>query len=1053
MWLVILAMRRPFTIVVAVLAVALCSILALRRMQVDIFPSLGAPAIYVVQPYGGMDPSQMESYITYNYEYYFSYIPGMEHVESKTVQGAAVMKLVFHMGADMPEAMAEIVNVTNRARANMPVGTVPPFIVRYDAGNVPVAQLVFSSPSRNAAEMQDLAVTRVRPLLAGLPGVYVPPPFGASERSLVVRLDPARMRAYRISPEEAILAIDRATYVLPSGNVRIGDLTRIVSTNAVVGSFDELMDAPVKLGPGAPVRVRNIGMVENGTDIIAGYVHVNGRRTVYIPVTKRSDASTLAVINEVKAALPSMKAAVPKDVDIRVEFDQSSYVSGAIESLIGEGLTGALLTGLMVLLFLRDWRSALVVITTIPAALLAALVWLWASGQTVNIMTLGGLALAVGVLVDEATVEIENIHTHMASGLSRANAVLAACSKTAVPRFLSMLAILSVFVPAFFMVGAGRQLFVPLSLAVGFAMVSSYMLSTSLVPVLATWTMKRGHESDERRSLFGRLRSFYSRCLRTVLRFRWAIVTVYVVTCAGILMWSLPKLGTEIFPSVDSGQYQIRLRAPAGTRIERTEVIALKALDLIKQIEGPDKVLITSDVVGAHPNRNPFNYVYLWMGGPQEAVVRVALRADAPRRGDDFKECFRSELRKAFPQVACSFEAGDIISQVMSFGSLTPVEVAVRGSDLTADRAHAREIRRELAKLACLRDLQYSEALDYPTVDVKIDRDRARQFGLATTDVARSLVAATSSSRFIEPNFWRDPASGNSYQIQIEIPQYKMASIQDLAGVPVMAGNSDAQPGGPLLEDVAKLSYGTAMGEVDRYNIQRSVSLTANVAGKALGQAAEEIRKAIDRAGTPPRGVTVDLRGQIPALEETFSGLRTGLLISIVVIFLLLIANFQSFRLAFAVVSTIPAVLCGVLLMLLLTGTTLNVQSFMGSIMSVGIAVANAILLVTFAEMSQREGSPVVEAAVEGARGRLRAILMTASAMIAGMVPIAFGIGTASEQTAPLGKAVIGGLVFATTATLTVLPSVYAVVQKRTGRHSASLYPKDPMSRYYETDS
>jgi len=1050
MWLVIAALRRPITIVVAVLSVALCSILALRRMQVDIFPNLGAPAVYVVQPYGGMDPSQMESYITYNYEYYFSYINGMDHVESKSVQGVALMKLVFHPGTDMSEALAQLVNVTTRARANMPVGTLPPFITRFDAGNVPVAQLVFSSPSRNAAEMQDIAVTRVRPLLAGLPGVYVPPPFGASERSLVVRLDPARMKAYRISPEEAILAINRATQVLPSGNVRIGDYARITSTNAVVGDLNELMDAPVRFGAGAPVCVRDIGIVENGTDIIAGYAHVNGRRTVYIPVTKRADASTLAVIREVREALPAMKAAVPEDVDIRVEFDQSRYVSSAIESLVGEGLVGAFLTGLMVLVFLRDWRSALIVITTIPAALLAAVVWLWASGQTINIMTLGGLALAVGVLVDEATVEIENIHTHMASGLSRAYSVLAACSKTAVPRFLSMLAILAVFVPAFFMVGVGRQLFVPLSLAVGFAMVSSYVLSTTLVPVLTTWIMKRGHGSDDKRNIFGRLRSFYARYLRTVLRFRWGIVGLYVVSCAALLIWALPRLGAEIFPNVDSGQYQIRLRAPAGTRIERTEVIALKALDIIKQMVGPDKVSITTDLIGAHPSRNPLNYVYLWMSGPHEAVLRVALSTDASLRGDNFKERFRSELCQAFPQVACSFEAGDIISQVMSFGSPTPIEVAVQGPNMTANRAHAEKLRRELAKLACLRDLQYSQTLDYPTLDVKIDRDRARQFGLATTSVARSLVAATSSSRFIEPNFWRDPASGSSYQIHIEIPQYKMASVEDVADVPVMPGTVDGQAGHPLLGDVAKLSFGTAIGEVDRYNMQRSVSLTANISGKPLGQVAGELRQAIDRAGAPPRGATVDVRGQIPPLEQTLSGLRIGLLLSIVVIFLLLTANFQSFRLAFIVVSTIPAVLCGVLLMLLVTGTTLNVQSFMGAIMSIGIAVANAILLVTFVEMSRREGASVMDAAVEGARGRLRAILMTASAMIAGMIPIALGVGTASEQTAPLGKAVIGGLFFATLATLTVLPSVYAVVQTRAGKYSASLYPKDPSSRYYE---
>ena len=1051
MWLVIAAMKRPITTLVAVIAIALCSIMAIQQMQADIFPNLGAPAIYVIQPYGGMDPSQMESYITYNFEYYFGYINGIEHVESKSVQGISMMKLVFHQDTDMSEAMAQTVNVTTRARANMPTGTIPPFVIRYDVGSVPVAQLVFSSPWRSVADMQDMAVTRVRPMFNTLPGVSAPPPFGASARSLVIRLDPARMRAYGISPEEAISAINKATAVLPSGNVSIDDYVRIASTNATIGGdLKELADAPVRFGSGPPVYVRDIGIVEIGTDIPMGYAHANGRRSVYIPVTKRADASTLQVIQRVKEALPSMKAIVPEDVDIRLEFDQSQYVVQAIRSLIGEGLVGALLTGLMVLLFLLDWRSALIVVTTIPLALLAAVVCLWTFGQTINIMTLGGLALAVGVLVDEATVEIENIRTHMASGLSRAKSVLNACSKTAIPRLLSMLAILSVFVPSFLMIGVGRQLFVPLSLAVGFAMISSYLLSSTLVPVLSTWLMKQRSVGHDQRGLFGGFRSLYSSYLRVVLRFRWLVIAVYAVTSVLLLVNLWPRVGTEIFPTVNSSQFQIRLRAPVGTRIERTEMISLGALDVIKQLAGPDNIEITMGLIGAHPTRNPLNYVYLWTSGPHEAVLRIALKQTASIRAEEFEERVRTELHKALPQVALSFEPGDIISQVMSFGSPTPIEVAVWGPNLARNRNHAEKIRRELEKIAFLRDLQYAEPLDYPTVDVRIDRDRARNFGLPAASIARSLVAATSSSRFIEPNFWRDPTSGNSYQIQVEIPQYKVASIDDMADVPVMAEDQGKSSSLPLLDDVAELSYGTTIGQIDRYNMQRSISLIANIQGKPLGDAAPEIRQAIQRAGSPPRGVTVDLRGQVPPLEQTFSGLRIGLLLSIAIIFLLLAANFQSFRLAVAVISTVPAVLLGVMLMLLATGTTLNVQSFMGAIMSIGIAIANAILLVTFAEMNRREGAPVLQAALQGATGRLRAIIMTASAMIAGMVPIALAAGTASEQTAPLGKAVIGGLALATLATLTILPSVYAVLQARASTSSASLYPKDPSSRYYE---
>jgi multidrug efflux pump subunit AcrB len=990
-----------------------------------------------------MDPSQMEGFLTYYYEYHFLYITGIEHVESKNIQGAALMKLVFHPGTEMNQAMAEVVAYVNRARAFMPPGAVPPFITRYDAGSVPVGQLVFSSPTRLPAEMQDIALNRVRPLFATLPGVSAPPPFGGNQRTIVVRLNPDRMRAYRISPEEAIGAVNKASTVLPSGNVRIGDLTRIATSNAAVsGNLSELLDAPVRPGVTPAVFLRDIATIDSGTDIISGYAQVNGKRTVYMQVTKRSDASTLAVINAVKAALPSMKKAVPEDVDVRLEFDQSGYVTNSIRGLIGEGMLGALLTALMVLVFLRDWRSGFVVIVTIPFALLSAVVMLWASGQTINIMTLGGLALAVGVLVDEATVEIENIHTHMASGMSRAQAVLDAARKTAVPRLLSMLCILSVFVPSFFMVGVGRQLFVPLSLAVGFAMISSYLLSSTLVPVLSTWIMRKGTPSSEK----GLLRRIYSSYLKVVLRGRWLLVPVYLLVTIGMLWLILPRLGMEIFPQVDANQFQLRMRAPTGTRIERTEVLELKALDVIRRTVGPENVIISTAFIGVQPAAYPINTIYLFTSGPQEAVMKIATKPEAALHGDKLKEKLRAELARELPEVAFSFEAGDIIAQVMSFGSPTPVEVAVQGPSLPANRAFADKLRVELAKISSLRDLQYAQPLDYPTLDVTVDRERAGQFGLTTSSVIRSLVAATSSSRFIEPNYWRDPVSGNAFQIQVEIPQNKMASSQDVLDLPVML-NGESRP---LLGDVAKVKNGITPGLVERYNMQRVVSLTANLQGKPLGDVASEIAAAIKRVGEPPRGMTVSVRGQIPALEQTTSGLRVGLLLSIVVIFLLLAANFQSFRMAVAVISTVPAVLLGVSLMLLLTGTTLNVQSFMGAIMAIGIAVANAILFVTFAEMSRREGASPVEAALSGGRSRLRAILMTATAMIAGMIPIAFGIGEGAEQTAPLGRAVIGGLALATVATLTVLPSVYAMLQRRGTPRSPSLDPHDPQSKYYE---
>jgi multidrug efflux pump subunit AcrB len=1031
MRLVLAALSRPVSVVVALIAVALCAALAIQRMPVDIFPQVGDPVIYVAQTYGGMDPAQMEGYLTYYYEYHFLYITGIDHVESKSIQSAALMKLVFHEGTNMSQAMAETMAYVTRARSFMPPGTVPPFVTRFDAGSVAVGQLVFTGEKYSPGEMQDFALNRVRPLFATLPGVSAPPPFGGNQRTIVVTLDPDRLQQYRISPEEAIAAVSKASVVMPAGNMYTGTIERIARTNSALGgNLAELLSTPIRPGPGPSVYLRDIGSVDNGTDIVTAYAHVNGRRTVYIPVTKRADASTLDVINHVKAAIPDFKKAVPEDVDIRLEFDQSPFVQNAIHGLITEGALGAALTGLMVLLFLRDWRSAIIVILNIPFALLAAALLLWLTGQTINIMTLGGLALAVGVLVDEATVEIENIHTRMLPGVSRAKAVVEACSRTAIARLLSMFCILAVFVPSFFMVGVGRQLFVPLSLAVGFSMIASYILSSTLVPVFSTWIMREAHRDEG-----NFLRSIYDRYLRAALRLRWPLCLAYLASAAVVLWLLFPGMPAELFPDANAPLLRIRLRAPAGTRIEETERVVLRAIDCIRREAGPDNVTVTSDFVGVVPTSYPVDLIHLFTSGPQEAVVQVALRPEAPRG-----EALRERIRAALPEMQVSFEAADIVTQVMGFGSPTPIEVAVQGVSLADDYAHAQKVRQQLAKLGFLRDLQFAQEANFPTLDISVDRERAGQFGLTMSDVVRSVVPATSSSRFTDPNYWRDPNSGNAFQIQVQIPQNRMQSVDEVAAIPVTR-NADRQ-----LADIATMKPGTMPGLIERYNGQHVVSLTANIHGESLGQAAARIQQAIAAAGAPPRGITVRLRGQIPPLEQTLDGLRVGLLLAVGAIFLLLAANFQSTRLALAVLLTIPAVLCGVVLMLRVTATTLNVQSFMGAIMAIGIAVANSILLVTFAERARREGQSILDATHEGAVSRLRAVLMTAGAMICGMLPMALG----EPQSAPLGRAVIGGLVFATFATLGVLPAVYAILQGRASAQSVSLNPSDPESRYYE---
>jgi multidrug efflux pump subunit AcrB len=1043
MWLLRGALRNPISVIVLVIGVALCSILALTRMPIDIFPNLNLPVIYVAQPYGGMSPAQMEGYLVYYYEYHFLYITGIESVESKSIQNVGLVKLVFHPGTDMSQAMAQTVGYVDRARAFMPPGTVSPFILRFDAGSVPVGYLVFSSATKSVAEIQDLALNRVRPIFATLPGVSAPPPFGGAARSIVVSVDPDRLRAYRMAPEEVIQALNTGNTIVPAGNVRTGDLLRLAPINSVVTNIKDLQNLPIRTGAGPTVFLRDVGTVEDSSDIITGYAEVNGRRTVYIPVTKRADASTLSVVNEVKAGLAQFQSAVPTDIKIDYEFDQSSYVRNSLLSLVKEGLLGAVLTGLMVLLFLRDWRSSLVVVITIPFALLTAVVALWGAGQTINIMTLGGLALAVGILVDESTVVMENIHSHLAEGRGRAVAVLEASKEVQIPRLLAMLCVLAVFVPSFFMVGVSRSLFVPLSLAVGFAMAASYLLSSSLVPVLSTW-MLREHATQKElsTSFLTRLRESLGRILGKLAGMRLLVISAYLLAAVAIIALLGPHLGRELFPRVSSGQLLLRFRAPTGTRVETTERLSLDVLRAIQEAAGSGNVDITLGYVGAPPPNYPINIIYLWTSGQHEAVLRVGLNAKSNIRVDEFEERLRKTLPGKFPGCQFSFEAADIVTQIMNFGAPTPVEINVNGPDLAADRAFAENVRVEVSKIHALRDIQYDEPLDYPSIDINLDRERAGQLGVTTASVGKSFLAATSSSRFVTPNYWADPKSGVGYQLQVQIPQADMTSVQDVEHIPVTQG-SNAHP---LLGDVAQVGYGNVVGEYHRLNGQRMVTLTANVSGEDLGRIANELDKAIQRAGAAPRGVKVSVRGQIGPMKQTLTNLGVGLLLAVLVIYLLLAANFQSLKLSLVVLSTVPAVICGVLFMLFVTGTTLNIQSFMGAIMAIGVAVANAILLVTFAEEYRRKGNTAVDAAIQGAKTRMRPILMTSMAMIAGMIPMALGIGEGSQQTTPLGRAVIGGLSFATAATLLLLPQVFAVLQGKARTTSPSLDPDDPES-------
>jgi multidrug efflux pump subunit AcrB len=1081
---VVFAMRRPLTVIVGIIAVLFaCGVairpkvvdqqlanfgieLPLKRMAIDIFPALNLPVIYVCQPYGGMDPAQMEGLITNYYEYHFLYISGIHHVESKNVQGNALMKLYFHPGTNMAQAMAETINYVNRSRAFMPPGTVSPFVMRFDTGSVPVGYLVLSSETRTIAEIQDLALFKVRPLFSALPGVSAPPPFGGSARTVVLRVDPDRLRAYGVSADDVIAALTSGNTISPSGNLHVGDSYPIVPMNAMVREPRELGTIPIKAGTNPAVYLRDLCTIEDAADIAAGYALVNGKRAVYILATKRADASTMSVIEEIKRALPSMQKELPDDIKVSFEFDQSPYVTRAIDSLLHEGALGALLTGLMVLVFLRDWRSALVVILNIPLAIAASIVGLWLCGQTINLMTLGGLALAVGILVDEATVEIENIHSQLGETDSIALAVRRGNSQTAVPRLLAMLCILAVFVPSFFMTGAARELFVPLSMAVGFAMIASYILSSTFVPVLSTWLLRKhaSHTRNTTPSRFWRWLSFdfyrdlYASFLSGVVMLRWIVVPAYFAVSLLLIAFFGSRLGVEIFPQIDAGEFRLRLRAADGTHIDRTEQISLAVLDHIKEKVKPENVDITLGYVGMIHSNFPINAVYQFSRGPEEAILRVKLKPHSGVSTELVKEELRRELPQKLPGVRFSFEPADIVSEVMSFGSPTPIEIAARGGSVAENRAYLDRVQTALATLPEMRDVQLYQSLDYPTVDIKLDREKAGSSGTTATQVARSVLAATASSRFIVPNYWPDPKTGVGYQVQVEVPQPLLKSVDDLSAVPVRQSASPL-----LLRDVATLSSGSMPGQYDRYNMKREVSLTGNLAGADLGRSSARIEKLLAdvkkkyeeeraeqvKAGQKPPTISHELRGQIPPMKQMINGLMIGLLLAIAVIFLLLTANFQSLKLAFVAVAAAPAVIAGVLIALYLAGSTLNIQSFIGAIMAIGVAMANAILLITFAEQARQGGMEAKDAAVDGGKHRLRAILMTSMAMLAGMLPLALALGEAGPQTAPLGQAVMGGLIAATFTTLLVLPALFALMQGWATRKSASLDPSDEASRYY----
>jgi multidrug efflux pump subunit AcrB len=1034
------ALQKPVAVTVAVIAILFFSVLAIKNMKIDIFPKMGLPTIYIAQPYGGLSPEQMEGFITSYYEYHLLYVTGVKFVESKSIQGAALIKIVFHEGTDLSQAMGEVVGYVNRSRAFMPPGTVPPFITRFDAGSVAVGQLVFTSDTKTLGEIQDLALFKVRPMFSTLPGVSAPPPFGGNQKTVIIKVNPDKVRDYNLSADDIVQSLAKSNVISPAGNIRVGDELMITTQNSVVENIKELENIPLKLGAGPSVYVKDVAEVMLGADVTTGYALINGKRSVYIPVTKRSGASTWEVVKRVKAALPEMQAAVPDDIKVTYEFDQSGYVINALKSLIFEGLLGAILTGLMVLLFLRDRRSALIVVLTIPLSVLSAVICLNAFGQTINSMTLGGLALAIGILVDEATVTIENIHHHSEMGKAKSRAILDASLEIAFPKLLILLSILSVFVPALFMSGIPASMFYPMSLAVGLAMISSFLLSQTFVPVVANWWLKDKITANDK---FDTFKSTYKDWIQRRTDKSRIVTNLFIFSSIVLLVALFSMTGTEIFPKVDTGQTQLRLRLPTGTRVERTEDATRKILGMADSISN-GQVEITSAFVGTQPSSYPVSLIHLWTSGPNEAVIKINLRKGSGVAIEVFKEQLRKVVAAILPEAKISFEPGDLTEQVLNMGSNNPVEIAVVGKNLLQSGQIAQKLRDRLLAIDYLRDVQIATPLDYPTIKMEIDRVKAGQLGLTVDQITRSGVAATSSSRFTQPNYWLDKTSGTAYQVQVEYPQFKMNSPEQLELIPL-----PATAGNPVyLRDVATWKKTTSVGEYDRINQQRFITITANIHEKDLGKAIKKVNETIASLGELPKGTKINVRGQAELLSQTMDELQSGLLIAIIVIFMLLAVSFQSFRLSLVTLSIIPAVAAGSLLFLFFTGQTLNIQSYMGVIMAVGVAISNAILFITNAQKYKKQDHP--QAYLLGANNRLRPILMTTFAMIAGMIPMALGLGEVGEQTAPLGIAVIGGLIFSAISTLVFLPLMYHSVVGRQPWQNPSLDPEDKNSRFYE---
>jgi multidrug efflux pump subunit AcrB len=1045
MGIVRFALRFPHTFYVVAALILFLGIAAIRSMPTDIFPEIRIPVVTVIWQYTGLTTPEMEQRVSTYSQYSISAnVNGIKNMEAQTLNGLSIQKIYFQPDINLDLAIAQIVSATNSIRALMPPGIEPPIVVQFNASSVPVLQLSLNSDNLNEQQLYDFGIYRVRQQLAPVPGVTLPTPAGGKYRQIMVDIDPDKLLSRGLTPLDIVNAVNTQNLTLPSGTAKIGDTQYTVRTNATPASINDLNMMPVKFANGATILLKDVAQVRDGSLVQQNIVREDGRRSVLLSVIKNGNASTLAVVNGVKKALEATRAAAPAGLKINELFDQSIFVTNSVTGVLREGAIAAGLTALMILIFLGSWRSTLVVMTSIPLAILSSLVVLYFLGETLNTMTLGGLALAVGILVDDSTVTIENTHRLWTEeGMPLSEATLHGAAEIAVPTLVSTLAISCVFTSVVFLDGPAKYLFTPLGLAVVFAMLASYGLSRTLTPITIGLLLKgeKHHQAGDgppagrfaRMSAafdrgFERLREGYSKLLATLLR-RRAIVPIVAVLMLGLGAVMFLFVGRDFFPLIDGGQIQLHVRAPAGTRIESTEAIFQAVEDKIREvIPEKDRSLII-DNIGLPARAYNLAFSDGSTIGINDGVIQVALK-EGHKPTAEYVKKLREVLPAAFPEDVFYFQAADIVTQILNFGLPAQIDIRTVGSG-TNNAAVARELRQRVAAIPGIVDAHLQQEVDAPAFYAQIDRTRAAQLGINASTVATNINVSLSSSVQVSPNFWTDPTSGIPYYLAVQTPEYKVNSLNALGNTPVstsLASSGQTVPG--MLSNVATFKRDTVATNSNQTNIQPVFDVYASVQGRDLGSVAADIDRVTTQLQKELKpGNSIQVIGQIQSMNDSFRNLGIGLLFAAVFVYLLMVVNYQTFGDPFVVILALPATLCGIVTMLFITGTTLNVPSLMGAIMAVGVASANSILLVTFAREQQLKGHSAFEAAIRAGYTRIRPVLMTAAAMIVGMIPMAIG-GAGEEQNAALARAVIGGLLFATPTTLLIVPYLFAMLRK-----------------------